>query len=209
VRFVMLRWLWRLVLWSVFLWRLSRLRLHLVPTHPDRQAGLGYLQAVHSQFMPAIAAISAIQSAGLAEDVIRGTMAFEAMAPAVVLLVAVTWALVSGPLLILAPRLRSARLEGLAVYMELGSRYVNDFEKKWIANKEEPDEPFLGTADVGSLADLQASFGAVEDMRWIPVSVRLTVFTLAAALLPMAPLLLLKYPIADLSAKLLEHLAGV
>ena len=208
VRFVLLRWLWWLLLWSVFLWRLSRLDLHLVPTHPDRQAGLGYLQAVHAQLMPTVGAISAIQAAGLAEEVARGTMAFEAMAPAVVLLVAVAAALVLGPLVILAPRLRSARLAGQELYMELGSRYVNAFEKKWLASGEDPGEPFLGTSDVGSLADLQTSFGAVEDMRWIPVSFRLTLLTLAAALLPMALLLLLKYPIDDLSRKLIERLVG-
>ena len=92
--------------------------------------------------------------------------------------------------------------------MELGSRYVNALEKKWLASGEDPGEPFLGTSDVGSLADLQTSFGAVEDMRWIPVSFRLTLLTLAAALLPMASLLLLKYPIDDLSRKLIERLVG-
>jgi len=163
---------------------------------------------VHAQLMPTVGAISAIQAAGLAEEVARGTMAFEAMAPAVVLLVAVAAALVLGPLVILAPRLRSARLAGQELYMELGSRYVNAFEKKWLASGEDPGEPFLGTSDVGSLADLQTSFGAVEDMRWIPVSFRLTLLTLAAALLPMALLLLLKYPIDDLSRKLIERLLG-
>jgi hypothetical protein len=34
-RFLMVRWLWRLGFWCFFLWRLSRLDLHLVPTHPD------------------------------------------------------------------------------------------------------------------------------------------------------------------------------
>jgi len=32
VRFALLRWLWRMLLWCRFLWRLSRLDLHLVPT---------------------------------------------------------------------------------------------------------------------------------------------------------------------------------
>jgi hypothetical protein len=40
-RFLMFRWLWRLALWTQFLWRLSRLRLQLAPTHPDGAGGLG------------------------------------------------------------------------------------------------------------------------------------------------------------------------
>jgi hypothetical protein len=42
-QFVIGRWGWRLLVWWVFLWRFSRLRLQLVPTHPDLAGGLGYL----------------------------------------------------------------------------------------------------------------------------------------------------------------------
>ena len=208
VRFALLRWLWRMLLWCRFLWRLSRLDLHLVPTHPDRQAGLGYLQVVHSQFMPVVAAISAIQAAGLAEEIARGTTPLEAVGPAIVLLAAVMAGLFLGPLLILAPRLRAARLAGLESYMELGSAYVNAFETKWIVPAAAPREPLLGSADLQSLADLQSSVGMVDEMRWIPVSLRLALFELAATLVPMTPLLLFKYPIAELADKLVGRLVG-
>jgi hypothetical protein len=208
VRYLLLRWMWRILLWCRFLWRLSRLDLHLVPTHPDRQAGLGYLQAVHAQFMPLVVAISAIQASGLAEEIARGKTQVEAAAPAAMLLLAFAAALVLGPLLILGPRLREARLSGLERYMELASRYVTAFESKWIEPAGDRDEPFLGSADVQSLADLQGSFGAVDDMRWIPVSLRLAGLTVIAALAPMAPLLLFKYPVAELAEKLMGHLIG-
>ena len=208
VRFLLLRWLWRLLLWCRFLWRVTRLDLHLVPTHPDRQAGLGYLQVVQAQFMPVVVAISAIQASGLAEDIARGNLQFEAVAPAVVMLLAVLAALFLGPLLIVGPRLRAARISGLESYMELASRYVIAFEKKWLAPGSVPGEPFLGTPDLQSLADLQGSMGAVDELRWLPISLRLAMFQLAATLLPMAPLLLLKYPIAELSQKLIERLVG-
>jgi len=209
VRFLLLRWLWRILVWCHFLWRLSRLDLRLVPTHPDRQAGLGYLQVVHAQFMPVVVAISAIQAAGLAEEITLGMTPLEGVAPAILLLLAAMAALFIGPLLIFAPRLRAARLDGLECYMELASRYVNAFEAKWLATGGDPGEPFLGTADLQSLADLQNSFGTVDAMRWIPVSLRLAMYELAATLLPMAPLLLLKYPIAELSGKLIGRLVGV
>ncbi|MFM7448698.1 MAG: hypothetical protein ACKO24_08885 [Leptolyngbyaceae cyanobacterium] len=38
-RFLLLRWVWRFIIWACFLWQVSRLRLQLIPTHPDR-AGL-------------------------------------------------------------------------------------------------------------------------------------------------------------------------
>jgi hypothetical protein len=208
VRFLLLRWLWRLGLWCHFLWRLSRLDLYLVPTHPDAQAGLGYLQSVHAQFTPLIAAISAIQASAFAQEIARGSMAFEALGPAILLVVGLLALLFLGPLLILAPRLWAARLAGLETYMVLGSRYVNAFDSKWRRKPESTDEPFLGTPDLQSLADLQNSLSTIDSMQWIPVGRRLLLESVAAALIPMLPLLLLKYPFADLIQSFVSRLVG-
>ncbi len=40
--------LWRIavisgIIWARFLWQVSRIDLDLIPTHPDRSAGLGFL----------------------------------------------------------------------------------------------------------------------------------------------------------------------
>ena len=66
-RFLMFRWLWRLGLWYRFLWRVSRLPLHLVPTHPDGVAGIGSLEGAHTQFIPIVLAISIVQAGAFAE----------------------------------------------------------------------------------------------------------------------------------------------
>ncbi|HEY7318130.1 MAG TPA: hypothetical protein VIE89_11195 [Candidatus Binatia bacterium] len=84
-RFLFMRWLWRLTLWCFFLWRVSRLELRLVPTHPDRAGGLGFLELVHTEFTPLILAISAAQSASLAQDIASGRMTFDAVYPSVAL----------------------------------------------------------------------------------------------------------------------------
>jgi hypothetical protein len=86
---------------------------------------------------------------------------------------------------------------------------VNDFEKKWLNAAAIPAEPLLGTADLQSLADLSNSIGIVRNVRWVPVSTRLLVTVVIAALLPMLPLLLFKYPIAELVQRVLSKLAGL
>jgi hypothetical protein len=43
VQFFLLRWLWRLAIWTMFLWDVSRLRLNLLATHTNMAAGLGFL----------------------------------------------------------------------------------------------------------------------------------------------------------------------
>jgi hypothetical protein len=42
-QFLMFRWYFRMVIWMRYLWQVSRLPLSLVPLHPDRVGGLGFL----------------------------------------------------------------------------------------------------------------------------------------------------------------------
>jgi len=65
-------------------------------------------------------------------------------------------------------------------------------------------EDLLGTSDLQSLADLTNSLNVVTKMRLVPATYRLALILAAAALVPMLPLLLLQYPIAELAGKLFK-----
>jgi hypothetical protein len=207
-RFLLFRWLWRLCHWSYFLWRLTKLELRLVPTNPDYSAGIGSLEIVHTCFTPLVMAISALQSASFAEDISLGGMTFEAIYPSVALTLVVDVMLFVGPLFLFSPHLWTAKIKGLGDYGTLASRYVDSFDMKWLRTAD-PGEPLLGTPDVQSLADLTNSINVVRNMRLAPISGKLWAQILIAALLPMLPLLLLKYPMATLAEKFITRLAGM
>ena len=207
-RFLMLRWLWRLGLWSYFLWRLSTLELNLVPTHPDGVAGVGYLEVVQTHFTPLILAISLVLSASFAEEISTGTTVFEAIYPALPLILIVDAILFLGPLCFFARKLWASKVKGLSNYMEFAAHYVNGFDRKWLSADAAPGEPLLGTPDLQSLADLGNSIKIVRDMRLVPVSASLLTTLAMAALLPILPLLLLKYPATQLAEKLFTKLLG-
>jgi len=59
-RFVLLRWYFRLIVWYVFLWRVSRLPLRLNPLHPDRAGGLGFIGNSVFAFLPVLFAQIAV-----------------------------------------------------------------------------------------------------------------------------------------------------
>jgi len=208
-RFLMIRWLWRLGLWCLFLWRVSRLDLQLMPTHPDGTAGLGYLEVVHAHFTPLILALSVVQAAMLAEELSSGLASFEHIYPAFALVLVVVAVLFLGPLFILTPRLWASRVKGLSDYMVFGSSYVNGFNSKWLGKGDPDREPLLGTADLQSLADLGNSISVVRDMRVVPISLFLVKDYVLIALLPFLPLLLFKYPVADLAEKFFARLTGL
>jgi hypothetical protein len=208
-RFLMLRWLWRLALWCFFLWRVSRLELRLVPTHPDRAGGLGFLEVVQTEFTPLVLAISAVQSASLAQDIASARMTFDAIYPGVALVLLVDAVLFLGPLFIFSRKLWKCKVKGLSDYSALAERYVNEFDRKWLGADPTPGEPLLGTADIQSLADLSNSVSIVRDMRLVPISLGILTYLAVAALLPLLPLVLFKYPIADLLAKFFGGLTGL
>jgi len=206
---LMFRWLWRVALWWCFLWRVARLRLHLVATHPDGAGGLGYLEVAQTYFAPLVLAVSAVVSASFAEEISSGISVFEAIYPALAITLVADLALVLVPPCFFALKLRACREKGMSDYGAFAARYVNDFEKKWLNATNVPAEPLLGTADLQSLADLSNSVAVVRNMRSVPVSTRLSITVMIAALLPMAPLFLFKYPIAELVQRLIAKLAGL
>jgi hypothetical protein len=207
--FLFLRWLWRLALWCFFLWRVARLELRLVPIHPDGAGGLGFLEAVHTEFTPLILAISAVQSASFAQDFASGRMKFDAIYSGVAFILIVDAVLFLGPLLIFSRKLWACKVKGLSDYSALAERYVNEFDRKWLGAGPAPAEPLMGSADIQSLADLSNSVNIVRDMRLVPISPSLLMYLAAAALMPLLPLVLFKYPLADLLAKFFGRLSGL
>jgi hypothetical protein len=208
-RFLVLRWLWHLGLWWYFLRLTARLKLNLVPTHSDGAAGLGYLEVVHEHFIPLVLAMSAVLSASFAEDIVAGIVTFATLyllIPVVLLLNAVLFV---APLLVFSGKLWRCRNSGLDEYMAMAGRYAHAFDHKWLRDKRASGESQLGTPDVSSLADLTTSVRVIREMRLVPVSWRLLTVLAIWALVPLLPLFLLEYPVAQIAERLLRGLASL
>lgn len=207
--FLWLRWYWRLGLWCFLLWRVSRLQLRLVATHPDGAGGLGFLELVHSEFAPMVMAISATLSASLAQDIALGRTTFDAIVPVVALILCVDVVLFLGPLLVFSRKLWNCKVQGLSDYSRFAERYVSEFESKWLGNDSATAEGLLGTSDIQALADLNSSVGILRNMRIAPISAGIVVRLAAAALLPLLPLVLFKHPLGELLRTIFGRMSGL
>ena len=188
-QFIVLRWYFRLIIWMRFLWQVSRCQLSLVPTHPDRLGGLGFLSGTVIAFGPLIAAHGMLLAGMIASRIFFEGAALPDFKVELVVVVAFLLVLVLGPLFVFVPDLSLAKRVGMREYGALAERYVREFDQKWVRGGA-GGEPLLGSADIQSLADLGNSYEIVRSMRLIPFTrdavVQLGVF----ALLPVAPLLL-------------------
>jgi hypothetical protein len=201
-QFLLLRWYFRLFIWARFLWQVSRMPLALVPAHPDRLGGLGFLSNTVYAFAVLVVAHGAILSAQLANRILflgANLLDFKIEIGVWAAFLAI---LVFGPLLVFGPQLAEAKRTGLREYGAFGERYVRAFAGKWLNGAAPPDEPLLGSADIQSLADLGNSYQVVKEMRYAPITRDAVVQLAAALLLPIAPLALTIMPMEELLKKL-------
>ena len=203
-QFILLRWYFRLFLWGRFLFQVSRLDLNLVPLHPDRCCGLGFLGNVASAFAPLLMAHSALIAGFVANRILLNGAAlpnyrFEIGGMGLILL-----AIVLGPLCVFVPKLNSARFAGLRTYGPLASDYVIAFAEKWSHGARGSLEPLLGSADIQSLADLDNSYGIVQDVKLVPFGRQTIIRLLVFIVLPLAPLLLTMFSLDELLKRLLS-----
>jgi hypothetical protein len=202
-QFLLLRWYFRLFVWARFLWQVSRIDLNLVPTHPDRTGGLGFLSGTVFAFIPLLMAHGAIVAGNIANRIFYLGSALPEFKGEIILLVAWLLFVVFGPLLVFAPQLAAARRTGLREYGTLAQRYVREFDAKWLRGGAPADEPLVGSGDIQSLADLGNSYEVVRTMHFTPVSKEAILRLAAAVVVPVVPLLLTMMPWEELLKKLL------
>jgi len=207
-QFLVWRWGWRLLIWTGFLWRLSRLDLKLVPTHPDLAGGLGYLGVAQGHFTTLTAAVSMVLAAGFAEQILFAGKPVEAFGMPVVGFFVLNAVVFLGPLAFFSAGLLAAKRRGLREYGVMAAGYVRAFDAKWVRGGGPADDSILGTGDIQSLADLAGSFELIRHMRIVPFGPGVVLGLTAAAIAPMLPLLLLKFRLDELLLGLVRFLLG-
>jgi hypothetical protein len=198
----MLRWYYRIFIWARLLWQFSRIGLELVPTHPDRVGGLGFLSNTAYAFVPLAAAHGAALAGMIANRIFYTGAGLLDFKPEVAGIVGVLLFIVFGPLLVFAPQLAQAKRRGNREYGTLAERYVREFDAKWLRGGASPDERLIGSGDIQSLADLANSFEVVRTMRMAPVTRDAVLQVAAATLAPLVPLALTLMSLEDLLKRL-------
>jgi hypothetical protein len=191
LQFILFRWYMRLTIWYRFLWQVSRMPLNLIPTHPDRAGGLGFVGGISYAFGPILFAQGAMLAGVIASNVMYEGSELLSFKLQAIGFVGFFVLAIFGPLLMFTPQMANTRRKGLADYGLLAQRYVEGFREKWIAGYASNSEELLGTGDIQSLADLGNSFTVVQEMSFVPFSWKDVTRLAAATLAPLVPLLFL------------------
>ena len=201
-QFLLCRWYFRMFIWAHFLWQVSRIELSLMPTHPDRAAGLAFLSDIAYAFVPLLLAHGVLLAGVLGNRIYHLDARLSDFVLEILSLVVFLECITLGPLLVFTSQLANAKRLGLREYGTLAERYVREFDAKWLHGAPSK-EALVGSSDVQSLADLGNSMEVVRTMRVVPFTKETVVQMAIGTALPVLPLVLTMIPIEDLVKKLL------
>ena len=180
---------------------MSRIDLHVIPTHPDPAGGLEFVGSSAYAFGPILFAQGAMLAGVIASRVLyRGENLLSFKLQAIGFVAFFVFAILV-PLVMFTPQLANARRKGLADYGLVAQRYVEAFEQKWVV--AEPNAE-LGTADIQSLADLDNSYAVIREMRAVPFGLQDISRLAIASAVSMAPLLLTVWSPEELVTRVIK-----
>jgi hypothetical protein len=195
-----------MILWTYFLWRVSRLNLAYVATHTDMAAGLGFLSEGQKAFSPIVFAGGTVIAAQVANTITYLGASLSSQKLPMIAYGVLAIVILLAPLLVVAPVLLKVKRNALREYGVLVTRHNQLFDQKWIQRGQPSDESILGNPDASSLVDLGSSFTVIRQMGIVPID-KPTLVTLAlAAALPMIAVALYATPTEELIRVVLKML---
>ncbi len=200
-----LAWLWRLFLLAVLLHKISKLDLSLVPTHPDRFAGLEPLSRLPGAFAPVILGLSSVLASGWAHGVVYHDTQLPALRVPAALFVVLATLLFISPVLVFTPMLMKTRRAALNQYGALVARHGRGVRERWIEGRPVEDD-VLSAPEVGPVADTISMYDAITRIQPLLVSKGALIAVIAASILPMLVVISLRIPLPELIKTLLKAL---
>ena len=195
IQFLALVVVWRWLLWTIFAFRLSRMALRLVPSHPDENGGLGFLSISTQAFAPFSFALSLIVGASFRNDILHnGKHLVNFKGPAIALVVILFLAAVV-PLLFFIPKLLPLRRRGILQYSIVGHMQSIAFHDKWVHHGEEHEDEALAAPEMSTLCDYNSAYKNVEDMYPIPIDKEALIGLAISMAIPALPVILAEIPI--------------
>lgn len=200
---LLLAWVWRIILLMILFRKIAKLDLHLVATHPDRLGGLGFIQTIVDSFALITFAISAILATKWAHQILfheESLSTFKLPIAAFLIIVTLLFTL---PTLFFIPKLLACKKANLREYRALVAKHARLIHARWIKN-EKVSSNLLEAQELGSVADINAMFEAIEKMRIIPFNLKSMIGIVLAAAGPMVFLASTEIPIKDILIKLVK-----
>jgi hypothetical protein len=188
-------WLWRVFLWSRFLWLMSRLDLRLIPSHPDHAGGLMFVGDSLRAFWLVSFALGAVVAGQVANRITLYGESLVTFKHIVIGLAVFVLILFAGPLTLFIGKLRETKRRGDFIYGALASEVGRQFEHDCLTRERGANEEAPNAQDFSLHSNIYGIVANVYGMKDFPFGLRNLGLLVAVALLPFAPVALMVMPL--------------
>jgi hypothetical protein len=196
-------WIWRVILWTRFLWLVAGMKLRLVAAHPDLTAGLKFVGYSVRAFAPVALGFGMIVAGAVANGVVtrgKSLIGYRATVLGLVLFVVI---LFGSPLLVFTTKLAETWRRGVFQYGAIANALGRQFERRWFDTRR-VEESALEVQDFSATVDLYQFVAYVYEMRLVPWDLTSLILLVIAALAPFVPVVLIAIPFEVILTKLVS-----
>ena len=194
VSFLLYRWIWRFLAWSMFLYRVSRLKLELYASHTDLSGGLAIVGGGQALFGIVFLIMASLISSELASNVLYEGDNLADLNFLVLVFIVISVIVITAPLLFFTDQLFNLKRNALAEYGALQQQISRDFHHHWIRKKA---KDLVNSMQPSAMADYSAVYEVISSVRIVPLSPRAIIVLAVVLLVPFLPLILLEHSIMD------------
>lgn len=204
LQMLLYRWLYTILLWMIFLRKISKMDLHLSALHPDGVGGLGFLQYTQLSFFPVALAFSALTAGVLNNMIMFSGISVQDYKIAIGSVLVFVFLLFIFPLMLLLPMLTKIKRKYFMLYSleawPFARKYEEELDAYYHTGEEKPDASWH--------VDLIGSFEKTRDMKTILVDKTILIAFIAAVVLPFLPVIAQQVPLKEIILNLLGKIMG-
>lgn len=167
--FLVLRWLWRNLVWGLLLRDLARLKMRLVASHPDGHGGLAFISQYPSVYVSNVFGLSCVTGAALIETMHKSGIELAIYGIVMALWLLLMIGIFALPLLAFHRPLSAVREQTMLACSAQASRHFRAGERAVLGQNivAGEDAESAGTADISDPTKL---FAAARTMSTIPLT---------------------------------------
>lgn len=170
-----LRWMHRIIIWCWYLHRVTKNRLRVIATHPDKTGGLGFVSEAQTSFGAAIFAFgcSIIAATIIHKIKIEGAdfSDFSMWGPALGFVIGAPLMFVL-PLLMFTKHLARAKRRAKELFDHQASEAALVFEQQWLIDHQQDEKSQILGGYLSGISNLTRAYEIVESMRVVPFDTR-------------------------------------
>jgi hypothetical protein len=204
LQMLLYRWLYTILLWMIFLRKISKIDLHLSALHPDGVGGLGFLQYTQLSFFPVALAFSALTAGVLNNMIMFSGISIQDYKVAIGSVLIFVFLLFIMPLMLFIPRLAKIKRKYFMLYSKeawpFARKYEEELNSFYLTGEEKPDASWH--------VDLIGSFEKTKDMKIMLVDKTILIAFVISVVVPFLPVIAQQIPLKEIILNLLGKIMG-